>query len=65
MENKKNRFLLSPQEAGEYVGLSENKIRDLCKSGELPAAHSGANYKIAKPLLEQWALQKCMEGAEL
>lgn len=65
MDKLKDRFLLSPKEAGAHLGLSENKIRALCKSGEIPAAHSGVNFKIAKPLLEQWAIEKCKEGAEL
>ena len=57
--------MLSAKEAAEYIGVGENLIRQLVKEGEIPAARSGRNYKIPRPLLEEWIVNKAKEGARI
>ena len=56
------KFVLTPKEAGQYVNISENKIRSLCVAGEISATRLGSDWKIAKPLLEKWIMEKCEKG---
>ena len=60
-----DKFVLSAKEAAEYIGVGENLIRHLVKEGEIPAARSGRNYKIPRPLLEEWIVNKAKEGARI
>ena len=60
-----DKFVLSAKEAAEYIGVGENLIRQLVKEGEIPAARSGRNYKIPRPLLEEWIVNKAKEGARI
>ena len=57
--------MLSAKEAAEYIGVGENLIRQLVKEGEIPAARSGRNYKIPRPLLEEWIVDKARKGAKI
>ena len=59
------KFTLTPKEAAEYIGMGENRIRQLVKSGEIPAARSGRNFKIPRPLLEEWILEKARNGEQI
>lgn len=59
------KFVLTPKEAGEYIGLGENQIRSLCTSGEIKAVRSGQNWKIPKPLLEEFILRKAEKGGQI
>ncbi|MEG2522292.1 MAG: helix-turn-helix domain-containing protein [Anaerovoracaceae bacterium] len=52
------KFVMTPREAGEYVCLGENKIRELCQTGEIKAIRYGSHWKIARPILEQFILDK-------
>lgn len=66
METKEiSKFTLTPKEAGSYLGISENKIRTLCKDGIIKAARSGRNWKIPRPCLEEYAMRVAEEGGEL
>ena len=60
-----DRFIFTPKEAAEYLGLGENRIRQLVKNGEIPAARSGRNYKIPRPLLEEWIVEKAEKGEQI
>jgi excisionase family DNA binding protein len=59
------KYILTTQEAAEYVGIGINRIRELVKSGEIPAARSGRNFKIPRPLLEEWILEKARNGEQI
>ena len=59
------KFVLSPKEASTYIGIGENRIRELCNEGTIKAAKSGPNWKIPKPLLEEFMLDKARKGANL
>lgn len=59
------KYILTTQEAAEYVGIGINRIRELVKSGEIPAARSGRNFKIPRPLLEEWILEKAKNGEQI
>ena len=59
------KFVLTPKEASEYIGLGENQIRSLCTSGEIKAVRSGQNWKIPKPLLEEFIIEMARKGARL
>ena len=59
------KYILTTQEAAEYVGIGINRIRELVKTGEIPAARSGRNYKIPRPLLEEWILEKARNGEQI
>lgn len=50
-------FVLNPKECAEYIGLSENTIRSLCKAGKIKAARSGQNWKIPRPCAEEYILK--------
>ena len=52
------KFVLTPREAGEYVNISENTIRKLCEEGKIRAIRGGKEWKIPKPLLEEWVLNE-------
>lgn len=60
-----DKFTLTPKEAAEYIGMGENRIRQLAKNGEIPAAKSGRNFKIPRPLLEEWILEKARNGEQI
>lgn len=60
-----NRFVFTPKEAAEYLGMGENRIRQLVKEGKIPAAKSGRNFKIPRPLLEEWILEKARNGEQI
>lgn len=59
------KFTLTPKEAAEYIGMGENRIRKLVKDGEIPVARSGRNFKIPRPLLEEWILEKARNGEQI
>lgn len=59
------KFVLTPKEAGQYIGISECTIRTLCGNGDIPAARNGRDWKIAKPLLERWIMEKCERGEQI
>ena len=59
------KYILTTQEAAEYVGIGINRIRELVKSGEIPAARSGRNFKIPRPLLEEWIVEKAEKGEQI
>ena len=56
------KFVLTPKEASEYIGLGENQIRSLCTSGEIKAVRSGQNWKIPRINVEQFFLDKAETG---
>lgn len=56
------KFVLTPKEAGEYISLGENAIRNLCNRGEIKATRCGNLWKIPRPCLEDFVLQKAREG---
>lgn len=59
------KYILTTQEAAEYVGIGINRIRELVKSGEIPAARSGRNFKIPRPLLEEWIEEEARKGEQI
>ena len=59
------KYILTTQEAAEYVGIGINRIRELVKTGEIPAARSGRNFKIPRPLLEEWIEEKARKGERI
>ena len=59
------KFVLNTKEAAEYIGVGENQIRQLVKNGKIPAARSGRNYKIPRPLLEAWIVEKAEKGEQI
>ena len=60
-----SQFVLSPEECGAYLGLSENTIGLLCKEGKIKAAKSGKNYKIPKPCAEAYILELAEKGGKV
>jgi excisionase family DNA binding protein len=56
---------MTAEEAAAYLNIGINQMRGLLKSGEIPAARSGRNYKIPRPLLEEWIVNKAKEGARI
>lgn len=59
------RFVLNSKEASEYIGIGINRIRELCASGDIKAARSGKNWKIPKPMLERYVMEKAERGEEI
>lgn len=59
------RFLLTPKEAAAYIGISENKIRSLCAARAIKATKSGKNWKIPKPMIEQYVMECAEKGEEI
>ena len=59
------KFVLTPKEAAAYIGISENRIRELCAAGEIKAARSGRCWKIPRPLLETYVIHKAERGESL
>ena len=59
------KYILTTQEAAGYVGIGINRIRELVKTGEIPAARSGRNFKIPRPLLEEWIEEKARKGEQI
>lgn len=41
------RIAWSPREFGQMTGISEWAIRDLCRSGDIPATKFGQQWRIA------------------
>lgn len=56
------KFVFTPEEAAGYIGIGVNQLRKLVKDGEIPAARSGRNFKIPRPLLEEWIIRKAEKG---
>lgn len=59
------KFTLTSKEAAAYIGIGENKIRELIKAGEIAATTNGHGYIIPRPLLEEWILGKAKKGAKI
>lgn len=60
-----DNFCMNSKEAAAYIGIGVNRIVELAKKGEIPAARSGKNLKFYRPLLEEWAMKKAREGEQL
>jgi excisionase family DNA binding protein len=60
-----DRVVMTAGEAAEYIGIGINQMYELLKAGEIPAARSGKNYKIPRPLLEKWIVDKALKGEQL
>lgn len=58
-------FVLSPKECAEYIGISENTIRSLCKEGKIKAARSGQNWKIPRPCAEAYIMEMAETGKKI
>lgn len=56
------KFVFTPEEAAQYAGIGEGKIRRLCSSGEIKAMRSGNRWLIPKKLLEEFVIEKAMKG---
>lgn len=48
------KIALSPKEAGALVGISENDIRTLCRTGAIKATRLGNHWKIPTRYLAEW-----------
>ena len=46
---------LTPREVARGLGLSPQKVYQLARDGELPAAHVGRSVRIPADELEAWA----------
>ena len=60
MENLENEKLYKLSEAGAKLGFSTSKMRQLVKSGELPAKIIGNAYKIKASDLSKY-IAKCFD----
>lgn len=60
-----DKFVLTPKEAAAYIGISENRIRELCAAKEIKAAKSGRCWKIPRPIIEGYVMPKAEKGEEL
>ncbi|AEJ38614.1 hypothetical protein TPY_0412 [Sulfobacillus acidophilus TPY] len=49
--------LLPPREAARRLGVSVERVRHMCTTGELPAARVGSRWRVVWPL----ALRNIME----
>lgn len=58
-------FVLTPKECAEYIGISENTIRSLCKAGKIKAARSGQNWKIPRPCAEEYIMEMAATGEKI
>ena len=56
------KFVLTPKEAAAYIGIGENKIRDMCAAGMIQATKVGRNWKIPRPMLERFIMEKAEKG---
>ena len=59
------KFTLTSKEAAAYIGIGENKIRELVKAGELAATTNGKGYIIPRPLIEEWVMDKARRGEKI
>lgn len=59
------KFVLTPDEAAVYIGVGVNQIRSLCSDGQIKATRVGRKWKIPKPCLEQYMLEKAEKGEEI
>lgn len=58
-------YCMNSEQAAEYIGIGVNKIRELAKKGEIPAARTGKNLRFYKPLLEEWVEKKARKGEQI
>ena len=56
------KILVTPSQAAELLGMSENTIRALCENGNIPSTKLGSHYKISVNLLKEWVDNKCRTG---
>ena len=55
--------MLTIKEAAKLVqGLTEYRVRELCKSGELPCFRAGKKYLINKEILHKFLLGELSVG---
>ena len=59
------KFVLTPDEAAIYIGVGVNQIRTLCSDGQIKATRVGRKWKIPKPCLERYMLEKAEKGEEI
>lgn len=59
------KFVLNSKEAAQYLSIGENKMRELCNSRQIKAFRSGKNWKIPKPMLERFVMEKAEKGEEI
>ena len=57
--------VFTPKQAGAYLNLGENKVRDLCASGELKAARAGLKWKIPKAMCDRYIMSVAEKGAQI
>lgn len=44
----------SPAQAAEAIGMSTDRVRELCATGEMPARRIGGRWYISRTRLERW-----------
>ena len=52
------RLVVSPVEAAKMLQTRPDKIRELCKAGEIPHYKDGRNVKIPVEALSQYVMDK-------
>ena len=60
-----DEFCMNTEQAAEYIGIGANRLRELAKKGEIPAAKNGRHFRFYKPLLEEYAVKQAREGKQL
>lgn len=59
------KAVLSTTEAAQYINISNDEVRRLCKIGTIKAFRCGPNYKIPKRVLDDAIMEWAMEGIDL
>lgn len=52
--HRPSTHMLSAGEAGEYLRMSERKVREECLAGRLPHKKLGTNYILSERALLEW-----------
>ena len=46
--------MLTVEQLAQMLGLSQNTVRSLCRSGELPAVHIGRRWYVPRAKLNEF-----------
>lgn len=58
-------FAMTVKQASEYSGIGQNRLRELCKNGDVKAIKVGTKYLIPTELLERYILEAAETGRSL
>ena len=56
------KFVLTPMEAAEMLGVGRNKIYELLRSDSFPVLNIGRLKRVPRQELQEWITQNCNKG---